>query len=315
MTTNHLSLGSFKDIPHTARVAFEALLVGDSTPLTNVIEQKNTVSEINPYLAEIYFTDFSTEWNKLLAKHFLDTKILLNTGSLVPKYPSIWLNEWILKINQNFSKFNFNEKFDFRKFPADEFTFQVEELKVIFSHIFKDTKKDHDTCKSAKNTLISYGHYFQENNENHNKDNTIIGVYTCAMISFFKKALSKNEDLRRPIIFLFYLLYGKQKESNKDLFTPYITSKTSMEKIVKFKDKQLEFRDNDSKYWRFFLSFIPEEQLLNAFKAVFDLSGFHKTTNSTSIAENAFKRNQYYILNEDIPVKKDNQFINKKVKI
>lgn len=311
---------NFKEIPTIAQQAFQSLVGGDTTILKDMVDFRDQIKIENPILSEMFWSDFSYEWNKLQSNSFIQTKVLLDTGSIVPQYPSSWLNEWHKGIISDLKDVNIDDNFDLRKFPFSNYSEQVDKLKIIFEMVFKKTDKDFNVCLNIKENLFGYDNFY-DNNAASNKKYLITNVFYSACLKHFSKQALKDKKTDGIIKSLVLFYYGKQNKTNDFLFSTYINQKDakSPEKIKSFfedKEKALLFRDEDSKYWRFYLSFIPNDLFVKAMTESFDVRyNYSKGASPPAIALAAFTKNNYFLLNEDVPKKEDTVFKRKKIKI
>lgn len=276
------------------------------------MNDRDSLAIENPLLAEMFWNDFCVEWNKVQANHFIKTNELLDTGKTITLFPTIWISEWYTQVFNTLDNFNLNQKFDIRNLPFESFLKELDSLKVIFKNIFKATKKDFEASNNIKNHLLNWS--FSEHSPDVLKENISRSIYLTAQIEFFPEMKENENDFNRTLIFLFCAYYGKQNKNNEGLFKTYRSKSNEEKELNLLKEKLLSFRGEDSKYWRYYLSIINENNFRKAFSDTFDIKSYGKEE-VNGITNKVFKANSCLLLDEDLPKKTSSTFIHKKIKI
>lgn len=207
-----------------------------------------------------------------------------------------------------------------RQFSFETYQLNVDKLKVIFSKVFKATEKDFKNCLNIKSNMVSA--YLYDANAKSNRDALAHMVYAGATLEYFNKVLMKDtKKIKEFAEFMVEFHYGKQN-TKKDkevelLFQTYINNKKGedqTEKVLIMKEKTLSFRDEDANYWRYYLSVIPNDILLNELKENFDIKSFNKVQ-TPSVGMKVFTKNNYELLNQELPVKTQAVFVRKNIKL
>ncbi len=313
---------NFREIPQFTNQAFKELCDGNSAKLKTIFEKKKEIENNinNKQLAEIFWNDFAVEWNKLQSSSFIKENVLLDTGKKIPYFASQWIAEWKESfLKEEFSK-NIEDVFDLRQFSFETYQLNVDKLKVIFSKVFKATEKDFKNCLNIKSNMVSA--YLYDANAKSNRDALAHMVYAGATLEYFNKVLMKDtKKIKEFAEFMVEFHYGKQN-TKKDkevelLFQTYINNKKGedqTEKVLIMKEKTLSFRDEDANYWRYYLSVIPNDILLNELKENFDIKSFNKVQ-TPSVGMKVFTKNNYELLNQELPVKTQAVFVRKNIKL
>lgn len=299
-------------------LAFDELFGGNSSKFLELIKNKDEITSENEVLGEIYWTDLVTEWNKLQANSFIKTKTILDTDGLIPIIQSTWISAWLANIEKELEAYKFNKNYEFRKFPAKSFIKFTNELSAILKVIFKDTAEDHNKALDIDSYLLGYS-FFDMSHEVEKK-NLIKNIFICASLFTFK-SVSNNKENKNHIALLISTYYGRENPKNKRLFTRYYTGRkkankaATIEELNNIKRKELTLRDEDYKYWKYFLSFIPEAMLLEAFKATFEIEDFSDKDKTHSVSTEIFKHNLFLLMDAEIPKKEKSVIEHKRTKI
>lgn len=316
---------NFKEIPIYTKKAFEELCNGNNTKLKELLNIK-TKLDLDPYnkvLAEIYWNDFSVNWNKLQSSYFIKENILLDTGNKIPYFASEWIYEWKKYIYQTEAFMSIEDVFDMRKFNFETYKSNVDKLKIIFSKVFKITEKDFNKCLNIQKNLINA--YLYSPNKESNQNCLAYMIYAGATLEYFNKVFVKNPNCTNDFVkFMINFHYGMQNE-NKDekieiLFNTNIYNRTKQEKIeeiLNFKEKELSLRDEDAKYWKYYLSIIDNDKFVKILKESFDVKISYEPNKdeSKSVGMRVFIKNNHYLLTQELCKNKDTVFVRKKIKI
>lgn len=303
---------NLNEIPKLAQSAFSSLLKDDKSQLLSVLKERDALAQKYPLMAEMFWNDFCVEWNKIQANHFIKTNVLLDTGKTINLYPSIWLSEWNNHLSTSLDKFNLGSDFDFRKLPFENYLQELNSLKVILKTVFKNTEKDFETSNSIKNHLLNWS--FTSNTPEVQKENITMNIFLLAQNEYFSDKKEKSKDFSRSLIYIFSSYYGKQTKNNELLFRNYKDGKLSEKELHAVKERDLAFRDEDSKYWRYWLSVIPEDNFKESLSDTFDIKTYGKAT-TESITLKVYKSNTYLLLDEELPQKTATTYQHKKIKI
>lgn len=316
---------NFKEIPTLTEKAFKELCDGSSKSLKEIFEIKSKLelSDANPSVIEMFWSDFSVEWNKHQSSYFIKENVLLDTGKKIPYFPSQWIGEWKDSLSkQDFIK-NIDEVFDFRTFSFEQYQSNVDKLKVIFSKVFKVTDKDFKSCQNIQSNMLEA--YLYNADKQSNQKALMYMIYIGATFEYFNKVILKDPKKVKDLVeFVVEFHYGKQNtKKNKEielLFQTYIPGSKNIDeqkkKMFDLKESSLSFRDEDANYWRYYLSVIPNELFLESLKENFDVKSFQKNSGELgSVSMTMFAKNNYELLNKELPIKKQNVFVNKKIKI
>lgn len=277
---------NLNQIPLLVERSFDSLVKDDPSLLKEAISTKEALSLKQPVLGELFWTDFSVEWNRTQSQYFIEKNLLLDTDSQISRYPSVWLSTWNAKLQSELSKYDLGESFDFRTFPFSEYVFQIDRLKIILNTIFLKTEAGYNNAHSISKKLLNYT--FSDNNEHSNTQNVIRNIFLIAVMDYFRDVISpKNID--RDLYFIFSSYYGKQNVKNKLLFTNYITTKGLDEETIKAKEKGLILRNEDSKYWKYLLSIINEAAFKKQFMECFDIKWAQEKVNMKVLVLKCFK--------------------------
>ncbi len=316
---------NFKEIPEFTQKAFEELCAGNSTKLKEIFEIKKNmeVKNANPSMVELFWNDFSVEWNQYQSSYFIKENILLDTGKKIPYFASQWIGEWKASLLKEDFVENMKDVFDLRTFSFEKYQSNVDKLKVIFSKVFKVTEKDFKNCQNIQSNLLES--YLYNADKQSNQKALMYMVYIGATFEYFNKVILKDPKKVKDLVeFVVEFHYGKQNTKNnkeiESLFQTYIPGSKNIEeqkqKMLSLKENCLSFRDEDSNYWRYYLAVIPNELFLESLKENFDLKSFQKNNGDLgSISMTMFAKNNYELLNKELPTKKQNVFVNKKIKV
>ncbi len=302
--------------------SFKDSIVGKNEKLKSIVSFYTNINQVNPQLGEVIWNDFSYEWNKNQAKFFLKKEELIDADISVKKFPSIWLMEWNNVALKGVKKLGIEKSFDLRSYSFSNFHFAVQKLEHVFSHLFinKSEKDLKDCIGMSKDILNSSSTY--ENTKKSNEDLFINTVFNVSLLKYFSSAFNNQESEQKEIVSnLIDFYYCKQNKDNRDLFTNYFGVRDIQsgrdKEILKIKEKDLEFRDEDKHYWKFFLSFIPENLFLDIMIEKFDLSqkyGEPKDQSKSIVLKN-YRLNNVNILNDELPKKENVSFKNKIIKV